>query len=228
MEILLIDDDVGLGEMLKEYLESEGFRVSVALTGERGVEAALSGRFAAVILDVMLPRMSGLDVLRTLRRSSAYLPVIMLTAKGDNVERVLGLEMGADDYLPKPCYPRELLARLRAVLRRSRSQDAPPPDELVLGLLSLHSAQHRVSWGGQNVELTASEFQLLELLLRAAGRVLSKDELCEQVLRRKREAYDRSIDVHVSNLRLKLQAAGATAVQIETVRGIGYRLELSA
>ncbi|GAB3453321.1 response regulator transcription factor [Insolitispirillum peregrinum] len=229
MRILLVDDDVQLTSLLAEYLTAEGFEVEAVHTGDAGVTAALSGRFAAVILDIMLPRIGGIDVLRHIRHSSS-LPVIMLTAKGDDIDRVIGLEMGADDYMPKPCYPRELVARLRAVLRRTHEPAAPapvaPPDELVNGPLRLASGSRRVWCGSVQLDLTASEFNVLEVLLQAIDTVVSKDELSLRVLGRPREPYDRSIDVHISNLRQKLAASlGAEQVPIETVRGVGYLMK---
>jgi two-component system OmpR family response regulator len=222
LRVLLIDDDAELGGMLSEYLAGEGIETQLAATGEDGVTAALSQPYDAVVLDVMLPRMSGVEVLRRLRQTSR-IPIIMLTAKGDDIDRVVGLEMGADDYLAKPCYPRELVARLRAVLRRTAQAPPPLPSApLDLGSLSVMPAHRRASWAGRPIELTASEFNLLEALMRAGGEVVGKDELSERALGRPREAYDRSVDVHVSNLRQKLQAATAGAVEIGTVRAIGY------
>lgn len=227
MQILLIDDDAELGAMLREYLAGEGFDLTMVHNGEAGVEAALSGNYSAAILDIMLPRMGGIEVLRRIRQESA-LPVIMLTAKGDDIDRVIGLEMGADDYVPKPCYPRELVARLRAVLRRSQAAPAAGSErqgqELSSGPITLNPAQRRVTCNGQPLDLTASEFNLLEMLLTAGDRVVTKDEMSIQVLGRPREAYDRSIDVHVSNLRQKLHAATSDERWIETVRGVGYRI----
>ncbi|EFE95680.1 response regulator transcription factor [Serratia odorifera] len=225
MKILLVDDDLELGTMLSEYLTAEGFNASLVLTGKAGVEGALSGEYTAMILDIMLPDMSGIDVLRDVRKKSR-LPIIMLTAKGDNIDRVIGLEMGADDYVPKPCYPRELVARLRAVLRRFEEQPAAVDDDapLVLGELALNPSTRSSEWRGQGFDLTASEFNLLELLLRAPERVVSKDELSEKGLGRPREAYDRSVDVHISNIRQKLAALTGNTLSIETVRSIGYRI----
>ncbi|MCW0181836.1 MAG: response regulator transcription factor [Zavarzinia sp.] len=222
MHILLIDDDAELAAMLTEYLGAEGFAATVALNGEAGLEAALAGHYDAVVLDVMMPRLGGIEVLRRLREKSRV-PVIMLTAKGDDIERVIGLEMGADDYIPKPCYPRELVARLRAVLRRTGGT-APADDTLRLDALSLSPGRHEAAWKGQPLDLTASEFALLEMLLAAGERVSTKDELSEKALGRKRQPYDRSVDVHMSNLRQKLAAAAGDALHIDTVRGIGYRL----
>ncbi|MFB6327750.1 response regulator transcription factor [Pantoea deleyi] len=225
MKILLVDDDVELGTMLSQYLIAEGFDAQQVLTGSAGIEGALSGAFTALILDIMLPDMSGIDVLRQVRQKSR-IPVIMLTAKGDNIDRVIGLEMGADDYMPKPCYPRELVARLRAVLRRFEEQPPPPESKEPLrwGELSLNPATRISEWQGKPFDLTASEFNLLDLLLRAPDRVVSKDELSEKGLGRPREAYDRSVDVHISNIRQKLSALTADSITIETVRSIGYRI----
>ena len=225
MKILLVDDDVELGTMLSQYLIAEGFDAQLVLTGSAGIQGALSGQFTAMILDIMLPDMSGIDVLRQVRQNSR-IPVIMLTAKGDNIDRVIGLEMGADDYMPKPCYPRELVARLRAVLRRFEEQ-APQPDSqepLRWGALTLNPAARISEWQEKAFDLTASEFNLLELLMRAPDRVVSKDELSEKGLGRPREAYDRSVDVHISNIRQKLSALTADSITIETVRSIGYRI----
>lgn len=224
MKILLVDDDVELGSMLREYLEAEGFSATVALTGTAGVAGALSGEYAAMILDIMLPDMSGIDVLSKVRKQSR-LPIIMLTAKGDNIDRVIGLEMGADDYVPKPCYPRELVARLRAVLRRFE-EHVEPQDSMIIALgdLRLDASQRISEWKGEAFELTASEFNLLMLLMKERNRVVSKDELSLQGLGRPREAYDRSVDVHISNIRQKLSQIAGDALSIETVRSIGYRI----
>jgi len=226
MKILLVDDDLELGTMLCEYLIAEGFDANLVLSGKAGVEGAMSGEYSAMILDIMLPDMSGIDVLRQVRKNSR-LPIIMLTAKGDNIDRVIGLEMGADDYMPKPCYPRELVARLRAVLRRVEEQQDTHSDSSTInyGDLTLNPATRSSEWQGVAFDLTASEFNLLELLLRSPERVVSKDELSEKGLGRPREAYDRSIDVHISNIRQKLASLkGGEVMTIETVRSIGYRI----
>jgi len=225
MKILLVDDDLELGTMLSEYLTAEGFNASLVLTGKAGVDGALSGEYVAMILDIMLPDMSGIDVLREVRKKSR-LPIIMLTAKGDNIDRVIGLEMGADDYVPKPCYPRELVARLRAVLRRFEEQPEAVDKVAVLSFneLTLSPSTRSCAWQGKAFDLTASEFNLLELLLRSPERVVSKDELSEKGLGRPREAYDRSVDVHISNIRQKLGALTDNRLSIETVRSIGYRI----
>ncbi|CAH0202275.1 response regulator transcription factor [Erwinia aphidicola] len=225
MKILLVDDDLELGTMLSQYLIAEGFDASLVLTGKAGVDGALSGQYHAMILDIMLPDMSGIDVLRQVRQNSR-LPVIMLTAKGDNIDRVIGLEMGADDYMPKPCYPRELVARLRAVLRRVEEQPVviENKDVIAWGELTLNPATRISEWQQKPFDLTASEFNLLDLLLRSPDRVVSKDELSEKGLGRPREAYDRSVDVHISNIRQKLAALTHDTINIETVRSIGYRI----
>lgn len=227
MKILLVDDDLELGAMLSEYLIAEGFDASLVLTGQAGVQGALSGEYDAMFLDIMLPDISGIDVLREVRKKSR-LPIIMLTAKGDNIDRVIGLEMGADDYVPKPCYPRELVARLRAVMRRFEEQpkyQGSSKEALSLGGLSLNAAERSSRWCGKEFDLTASEFNLLELLLAGSpARVVSKDELSEKGLGRAREAYDRSVDVHISNIRQKLSALEGCSLSIETVRSIGYRI----
>lgn len=229
--ILLVDDDVELGAMLGEYLEGEGFEIANAYNGEDGLRMALGGGFSVVLLDIMMPGIGGIEVLRELRTKSR-MPVIMLTAKGDDVDRVVGLELGADDYIPKPYYPRELVARIRAVLRRVEpiaevrrdTSDSNMDDEVVLGKLRLNTARRVAQFDGRDLDLTVSEFNLLEVLMRARERALSKNELSMKVLGRTREVYDRSIDVHMSNLRQKLQSVSNDAGLIETVRGFGYRL----
>lgn len=223
-QILIIDDDAELSGMLTEYLAGEGFGTAAAPNGEAGIKAAAAGHFDAVILDIMMPDISGIEVLRRLRQVSA-IPIIMLTAKGDDIDRVVGLEMGADDYVAKPYYPRELVARLRAVLRRLpvARQGA---GGLTLGALSLNQAQRDVRWAGAAFELTVSEFDMLEALLKAGDTVATKDDLSLTVLGRPRESYDRSVDVHVSNLRKKLAGVSGGQMEIETIRGVGYRLRV--
>ncbi|WP_304163711.1 response regulator transcription factor [Lonsdalea britannica] len=225
MKILLVDDDAELGSMLCEYLTAEGFNAEQVLTGKEGVDGAMSNQYTAMILDIMLPDMSGIDVLRQVRRSQ-QLPIIMLTAKGDNIDRVIGLEMGADDYVPKPCYPRELVARLRAVLRRYEDKPEKISDtgSVTYGELTLNTSTRNSEWRGVSFDLTASEFNLLELLMRSPDRVVTKDELSEKCLGRRREAYDRSVDVHISNIRQKLSALEGSTLTIETVRSVGYRI----
>ncbi|MCW3479391.1 response regulator transcription factor [Neisseriaceae bacterium JH1-16] len=224
VRILLVDDDAELVAILSDYLRSEGFEVDCASDGESGAAAALSGQYALVVLDVMMPRVGGLEALRRIRQQSR-IPVLMLTAKGDDIDRIVGLELGADDYVPKPCLPRELVARLRAILRRTAGQAEPATRQpLHTGALSLYPEHHRVEWCGQPVELTNAEFQLLAALMTAAGRVLSKQELSEQALGRPHTRYDRSVDVHMSNIRQKLGPDAHGHTPILTVRGVGYRI----
>jgi two-component system OmpR family response regulator len=228
LRILLIDDDDAFTAMMAEYLATEGFDCERAGDAHDGLQRALSGRFDAAVLDVMMPQMDGMELLRRLRRESA-LPVVMLTAKGDSIDRVIGLELGADDYVPKPAYPRELVARLRAVLRRVQAEraDAPAPSEITVGPLHIALLRREVWLSEQLLALTGTEFDLLAQLARRPGEVVTKDELSERALHRPREPYDRSVDVHVSNLRQKLGMAGG-GVEIETVRAIGYRLRPQA
>ncbi len=225
--ILLIDDDRELCQLLNEYLTAEGFSVDMVHDGQSALEMADAGDYTAMILDVMLPVRSGFDVLKELRKDNQT-PVLMLTAKGDTIDRVIGLEIGADDYLPKPCDPRELVARLRAVLRRApATSNAAPLEHLEAEELTLFLGNRSATWLEREVPLTGTEFSVLELLVRGAGQVISKDDLTEQALRRKLTPYDRSIDVHVSNIRKKLAAAGAERDVIINVRGAGYMLTLN-
>jgi two-component system OmpR family response regulator len=224
-DVLLIDDDAELSQMLSEFLAEEGFSVTAAANGEDGAELALSGRFAAVILDIMLPRINGVDVLRRVRLESAV-PIIMLTARGDYVDRIVGLELGADDYVAKPYHPRELVARLRAVLRRTSTPGRGEP--LSIDGLTLDAARRETAWQGRPVDVTATEFKLLEALMRSGDTVATKEALSLAALGRARQPYDRSIDVHTSNLRLKLTQATAGRIAIETVRGVGYRLRVTS
>lgn len=225
--ILIIDDDPDLSAMLREYLEAEGFAVAAAFNGEEGVRAIRGDSPDAVILDIMMPSMSGTEVLKTVRLDSGV-PVIMLTAKGDYVDRIIGLELGADDYLAKPFHPRELVARLRAVLRRRESTSTADEAPLSFDGLRVHPAARRVVWQEAPVEVTASEFNLLVALVQSGERVATKDDLSLKVLGRARQAYDRSVDVHVSNLRHKLLHVSNGRLEIETVRGIGYRLKAAS
>jgi DNA-binding response OmpR family regulator len=224
--VLLVDDDVELCEMLIEYLGTEGFIVDAVHDGESGTQQALSGKYDVVILDVMLPGINGFEVLRRIRATS-HTPVLMLTARGDDVDRIVGLEMGSDDYLPKPCNPRELVARLRAILRRSQqaaiSGTDAPPAILCVRDLEVHPASRRAIRGGEVLSLTSTEYNLLEVLIRNTGRVVTKEDLSEQALGRKLTHYDRSIDMHVSKLRRKLGSGPDGQPLIQTVRGIGYQ-----
>lgn len=223
MNILLVDDDVELCTLLKRYLERELFKVAIAHDAEKGTIEALSGKYQAVILDVMLPGGSGIDILKLIRQRSD-LPVLMLTAKGDEMDRIEGLEIGADDYMPKPCNPRELSARLRSVLRRNRSGDVSEStielDELVIDL-----DQHQVRKEDEVIELTATEFNILRVLALDVGKVVEKNRLAELSMQRALTLFDRSLDMHLSNLRKKLGPNRQGDGRIKTIRGIGYMYE---
>lgn len=225
--ILVIDDDTELCELLAELLGQEGFTVDAVHDGVRGLERALAGGYALVVLDVMLPGLTGFDVLSRLRRTSS-LPVIMLTARGEDIDRIVGLEMGADDYLPKPFNPRELVARVRAIHRRTTAAAAAAPAQeggdppLVLDDIELHPSSRRVLVGGAEVHLTTAEHDLLAVLIKKAGVVTSREDLTQEVLGRKLTAFDRAIDMHVSNLRKKLGPAPSGGDRIKTVRSAGY------
>jgi len=226
--ILLVDDDQQLCQLLAEYLSGEGFAIQAAHDGRQAVELLRApNSFDALVLDIMMPKLSGLDVLKEIRQFS-QMPVIMLTGRGDDIDRILGLEMGADDYLGKPCNPRELSARLKAILRRTKNTSDPAPGPIVrVAGLQLDPAALSASLNGESLQLTAAEFRVLQLLVEHAGQVLSKEFLTEQVLQRKLSRYDRSIDVHVSRIRQKLtQIKNAGGPHIKAVRGMGYQLLL--
>jgi DNA-binding response OmpR family regulator len=222
-KILIIDDDEELCELVSEYLGVEGFEVQAVNDGKAGLEQALSGDFDMAILDVMLPKMNGFDVLRSLRETSE-LPVIMLTARGDDMERIVGLEIGADDYLPKPFNPRELAARLRAILRRSTGQSDEEDENLKLEVdgITINRAARTALLDGKEMNLTSVEFGLLTELLKEAGKVVKKEDLSEKVLERKLSPYDRSLDMHLSNLRKKIGSRPDGSEKIKTVRSVGY------
>jgi len=215
----LIDDDAELCSLLARFLKREGFTVSFEHEGHRGLERALEGEADLIVLDVMLPGIDGFEILRRLRRESKV-PVMMLTARGEDVDRIIGLELGADDYLPKPFNPRELAARIRAILRRYEPRPADAAGRLEVNGVALDPGTREVWANGHPVELTTFEFDILEMLMRAAGRVLSRDALMENFYNRKATPFDRSIDMHISHLRKKLEA-GSTL--IKTIRGIGYQ-----
>lgn len=216
--VLLVDDDVELCASLKRLLNMEGFSVKAVHDGDSGVRQALEGKYEIVILDVMLPGSDGRKVLRRIRLGS-QVPIIMLTARGDEANRIAGLEGGADDYLPKPFNPRELLARMRAVLRRN---SGALPEVLRAGDLEIDRTKRRVVRSGADVELTGAEFDILLLLVRSAGKVLSRDEIAEAGLGRPVGFFDRSVDNHISNLRKKLGPLGGKGERIQNVRGTGY------
>ena len=217
--VLLVDDDALLTELLTEYLSAEGLEVSSVPDGEAGVNEILNGNYNVVVLDSMMPKLSGLDVLKTVRQQSKT-PIIMLTAKGDDIDRIIGLEMGADDYVPKPCQPRELLARINAILRRTRlaEPDNSTPNVISVSDVTLYPAKRQATINDAPLELTSTEFNLLEVLMRHAGQVVNKETLSLEALDRKLAKFDRSIDVHISSIRHKL---GDSSL-IQTVRGLGY------
>jgi two-component system response regulator CpxR len=224
--ILVIDDDVELCSLVSEYLRPEGFQVESAHDGNSGLARAQSGDHTLVVLDVMLPRLNGFDVLRKLRDSSR-IPVLLLTARGEDVDRIVGLEIGADDYLPKPFNPRELVARIRAILRRTRGKgESPVPEAIRVGDVELDPATRSVQHRGKPVDLTSVEFGLLQVLLREAGRVVTRETLVDEVLGRKFSPFDRSIDMHVSKVRKKLGDSGSEDY-IKTIRGAGYIFALA-
>jgi len=218
--LLIVEDDVELCGLLAERLCGDGFSLEAVHDGARGLERALSGEHRLVILDLMLPRLGGLDVLRKLRAQSG-IPVLILTARGEDVDRILGLEIGADDYLPKPFNPRELLARIRAILRRA-SPARSDGERLTAGDITLDTGAREAWINGRQVNLTSVEFSLLEEFMRHAGHVVTRDDLTQSVLGRKLGAFDRVIDVHVSNLRKKL-TGGSAGERIKAVRGAGYQ-----
>jgi len=221
--VLVIDDDVGLCELVGEYLEPEGYAVEAIHNGEVGIDRALSAEHALVVLDVMLPGTNGFDVLRRIRAKSR-IPVLMLTARGDDVDRIVGLEIGADDYLPKPFNPRELVARIRAVLRRTQPVETSSAtrETLSVGDIEMDSNTRNVRRAGEVVDLTGVEYDLLESLLRSAGQIVKREELVKEVLGRELSPFDRSIDMHVSNLRKKLGHQSNGLERIKTIRGVGY------
>ena len=225
IDVLIVDDDRKLCQLVKDYLEPMGYRVSGAYTGPEGLEQALDGDFQVIVLDVMLPGMDGFEVLKEIRRHSDV-PVLMLTARGEEADRIVGLELGADDYLPKTFSTRELLARLRAVTRRTyrRPRQASPGGDatLIVRDLRIEEASHSVTLAGRSLELAPVEYALLVCLVRAAGRVLSRDQLLDAVAGRSYEVFDRSIDVHVSSLRRKLGDDPRSPRYIKTVRAVGY------
>lgn len=226
--VLLVDDDLELTAMLTQYLTREGFEVHAVHDGHAAVREATTGRYSIVVLDVMMPRLSGMEALRRIR-SSAQVPVLMLTARGDNVDRIVGLDMGADDYVPKPCTPAELAARIRAILRRTEHQKEAAgiprgPVQLQAGPLVLNPGNRRAAWRGAPLELTGTEFNLLEVLARHAGELVSKEDISLQAFGQPLARFDRRIDVHISSIRQKLGARSDGQSWIQSVRGKGYQL----
>ncbi|MDO6564812.1 response regulator transcription factor [Amphritea sp. 1_MG-2023] len=226
VKLLLVDDDQELCDLMGQYLQSEGFEVSFAHSVEQALPLLQhDGQYDLLIFDIMMPGQTGLELLQQVR-PRVRTPVIMLTGRGDDIDRIIGLEMGADDYLAKPCNPRELVARIRAVLRRSVPLSGVEDHSTILNLhnIELDAGKRRVTVAGNPIELTSAEFNVLAELMRAVGSIVSKDELTEKVLHRKLTAYDRAIDVHVSRVRQKLAAAMPSSELIKTVRGAGYML----
>ena len=224
IDVLLVDDDLELCELLVEFLRTESFQVTAVHNGVAGVEAAVSGQYSLVLLDVTLPRMNGFDVLRAIRQKSTV-PVVMLTARGDDVDRIVGLEIGADDYLAKPFNHRELVARMKAILRRVRvpeERESPRRKQLVIDDLVLNLTNHEVFKGSEPLEVTATEFTLLKTLVENAGDLVTRDELTHLTLNRRLTLHDRAIDMHVSNLRRKIGNKQDGRPRLKTVRGAGY------
>jgi two-component system response regulator CpxR len=227
-DILLIDDDVELCSMLTEYMGKYGFRVTAVHRGDTGLKAALEKPYALVLLDVMLPGLDGFEVLRRIRVTSAV-SVLLLTARGEDVDRIVGLEIGADAYLSKPFNPRELLARVRAILRRSAGAQAVQEQTLLRADgLELNLAARNVLQNGKKIELTDVEFALLEALMRSPGKVVSREDISENVLGRKFHPFDRALDMHVSRLRRKLGENSEADAQVKTIRGVGYQLAVNS
>jgi DNA-binding response OmpR family regulator len=223
--VLLIDDDTELCAILQGYLARYDFRVTTEHSGESGLQRALSGEFSIVLLDVMLPGLDGFEVLRRLRASS-QVSVLLLTARGEDIDRIVGLEIGADDYLPKPFNPRELLARIKAILRRSQGNQVEPPviQRLVVAGLDLDSGARSAFCNDVKLDLTSAEFDLLRALMEAPGRILTREYLSEIVLDRSFSPFDRSLDTHVCHLRRKLDDAAKVGDRIKTIRSVGYQL----
>ena len=221
--ILLADDDVELAHMLVDYLSQEGFEVDTAHDGKTALQKALADHYELIILDVMMPELNGFDVLRQLRTQS-QVPVLMLTARGEDVDSIVGLEIGADDYLAKPCNPRVLVAHMRAILRRSDQVTTnTTTDILTVGDIELQRGARRVLLDHQTITMTSTEYCVLEVLLEEAGRVVSKQDLSARALGRELNLYDRSLDMHVSNLRKKLGSLADDEERIKTIRGVGYQ-----
>jgi DNA-binding response OmpR family regulator len=225
--ILVIDDDRELVELLREYLVPEGYSVDAAFDHDTGLNKALRGEDELVILDVMLPGGSGFELLKRMRAESSSTPVLLLTARGDAVDRIVGLEIGADDYLPKPFDPRELLARIRAILRRTRATQKEAAAELEdtevkVGDLTLTPSTRSVTLGGTEIDLTAMEFNILEVLLRHAGTIVTRDDVAKFAMGRTLAPFDRSVDVHISKLRRKLSGREDSESRIKSIRGVGY------
>lgn len=221
--VLVVDDDPGIVKVVRGYLEQEGFQVLVAYDGKKAMHIARHDKPDLVVLDLMLPEMDGWDVCRALRKES-NVPIIMLTARVEETDKLIGLELGADDYVTKPFSPRELVARVRTVLRRV--QGAPPrPERISRGDITVDLSRHTVTVGAETVDLTPTEFDLLAVLMQEAGRTFSRSQLLEQTQGYAYEGYERTIDVHIKNLRQKIEANPRNPQHIKTIYGIGYRFE---
>jgi DNA-binding response OmpR family regulator len=226
-KVLIVDDDIDMTAMLSQFLIREGFQVRAVHDGEAGVAEAMGGEHHVVVMDIMMPRLTGVEALRRIRRNSSV-PVLMLTARGDNIDRIVGLDMGADDYIPKPFNPGELVARIRAILRRVDGRDSAAANRsarvLQAGELTLWPGNRRAVWHGQPLELTGTEFTLLEVLARHAGQLVSKQEISVQAYGKPLGRFDRRIDVHISSIRHKLGVRSDGQSWIQSVRGQGYQL----
>lgn len=224
INILLVDDDKDLCALLQEFLEGDGFNVDAIHSGDEAIKTLLNtDKYDTVVLDIMMPGMSGLDVLKSVR-AEKQTPILMLTGRGDDIDRIVGLELGADDYLPKPCNPRELGARIRAILRRTQYlKTTPATSQSELHGIHLDSGARQATVNGKSIALTGAEFNALSYLMERVGQTISKQEITQEVLKRPLEAYDRAMDVHVSRIRQKLAAVGVTNV-IQSVRGVGYQM----
>ncbi len=223
--LLLADDDIELCQLLNEYLSNEGFDISLAHDGSAAAKSILAQDFDLMILDVMLPNLNGFEVLKEVRKES-QVPILMLTARGDEIDRIVGLELGADDYIGKPCNPRELTARIRSILRRTENiykNKNQKLESIQLSDVKINPSAREVLQNDSPVKLTATEFDILYLLMSHAGHLVDRDQLSEQCLGRKLEPYDRSIDMHISNLRKKLGPNEKDDDRIKTVRGVGYQ-----
>lgn len=223
---LLIDDDTEFCDLLTEYLSGEGFIITVAHDGQSGAEKAIASNYDIIILDVMLPKLNGFDALKKIK-AKTNTPVLMFTAKGEEIDQVIGLEIGADDYLPKPCSPRLLVARLKAILRRVTDQENSSTEivTFIADDIVIHVDKHFALLAGKPLELTNSEYNILLCLVKNKNKVVTKDELCEKGLNRKIEVFDRSVDMHISHLRNKVGKMPNGSARIRTIRGIGYLLE---
>ncbi|WP_316863231.1 response regulator transcription factor [uncultured Cohaesibacter sp.] len=222
ISVLLVDDDTGLTTLLKEYLIEEDFTVHTAEDGRTALQTISKNIIDIIVLDIMMPKMNGIELLQRIRKTSSV-PVLMLTAKGDDADRIAGLNLGADDYVTKPCSPGELLARLRAIMRRVERMNSPA-ETLQIGNLVIHPGQRIAEWNSKPLELTGTEFNLLEVLARSAGQLISKQDISKQAFGRPLTAYDRRIDVHISSVRQKLGKRADGQSWIQSVRGQGYQL----